>query len=49
VLSLRLWGATFPVSDKRHPVATPVALLLGKRQAQGLRPAACFNLHLFRH
>lgn len=29
LLSLRLWGATFPLSDKRHPVATPAALLTG--------------------
>jgi hypothetical protein len=41
VLSLRLWGATFPLSDKRHPVAAPAALLTGKHQAQWPSP----NVH----
>ena len=27
VLLLKLWATVFPVSDKRHPVTTPLALL----------------------
>ena len=30
LLQLRLFSCLFPVSDKRHPVVTPVTLLLGK-------------------
>ena len=27
ILLLKLWATVFPVSDKRHPVTTPAALL----------------------
>lgn len=27
VLLLKLWGTLFPVSDRRHPIVTPAALL----------------------
>ncbi|GLI63095.1 hypothetical protein VaNZ11_005999, partial [Volvox africanus] len=30
VMQLRLFTTLFPISDRRHPVLTPVALLLGK-------------------
>ena len=27
VLLMKLWASVFPVSDRRHPVTTPLALL----------------------
>lgn len=39
VLQLQLFAALFPLSDRRHPVATPLALLTGAYLA--LCPPSC--------
>jgi nucleolar protein 14 len=39
LLLLKLWATLFPVSDRRHPVATPAALLVSQHLA--LCPITC--------
>ena len=39
VLLMKLWATVFPVSDKRHPVTTPLALLVSSNLA--LCPVTC--------
>ena len=41
VLLLKLWATVFPVSDKRHPVTTPLALLTSSYLS--LCPVTCLQ------